>query len=158
MCGSNKKRGKFSGQGHTLGGNGAQDPTDARRAAAEAAERRARAAGGSGKARTQGARSGGARAARTGGGGGSGGGSGAGGGSTGSREARANAAQQRIAANANLSAEKIAELDERRAKDDLIGQIRAICVSRHMDEPFGLPAASVPALKRHLAKLRETNA
>ena len=46
----------------------------------------------------------------------------------------------------------IAELDERRAKDDLI------CASRHLDGPFGLPAASAPALKCHLAKLREPNA
>lgn len=65
------------------------------------------------------------------------------------------AAEQRLAATSGgISAAKAAELDERRAKDDLIGKIRELCHRVGEDEPFGLPSASVDALKRHVTRLR----
>lgn len=127
-----------------------EDPSDVRRAMAEAAEARARRQGGKPSAKAKPKPSSTASSGRGGGAGHAGANS-----SGGNSAARAAAAEQRIQANGNLSAEKLAELDERRAKDDVIGQIRAICAARNMDEPFGLPAASLPALRRRLAKLRE---
>lgn len=63
------------------------------------------------------------------------------------------AAERRAAQGAGkgISSEKAASIAERRQKDDLIGKICHYYSQAGEKEPFGLSAASVDALKKHLA-------
>lgn len=71
------------------------------------------------------------------------------------REAAATAALQRATSgDGGISAEKRAELAERRRKDDLIGRIEHYCRLTGDDVPIGLPAASVDALEKHLQRAK----
>jgi hypothetical protein len=69
------------------------------------------------------------------------------------RAALAEAAEQRARGKqGGLKAETRQEMDVRRKKDEMIGRIRANYQSCNEPEPFGLPAASMDALKKHLAR------
>ena len=69
------------------------------------------------------------------------------------RRALAEAAEQRARGKqGGLKAETRQEMDVRRKKDEMIGRIRANYQSCNEPEPFGLPAASMDALKKHLAR------
>ncbi len=57
-----------------------------------------------------------------------------------------------------MSAEREEELRLRRARDDLIGRIEAMCGALREDPPFGLRAASLEALQKMHARLRERGA
>ena len=81
------------------------------------------------------------------------GGGGAGGTAEGEYGSGAGSAAERRAATQTqgLSSKRSAELAERRQKDDLIGKIVHYYRQAGQKEPFGLPAASVEGLKKHLA-------
>eukprot|EP00735_Rhodelphis_limneticus_P008808 TRINITY_DN2289_c0_g1::TRINITY_DN2289_c0_g1_i1::g.6918::m.6918 TRINITY_DN2289_c0_g1::TRINITY_DN2289_c0_g1_i1::g.6918 ORF type:complete len:205 (+),score=19.88,DUF3275/PF11679.3/1.8e+02,DUF3275/PF11679.3/2.5 TRINITY_DN2289_c0_g1_i1:35-616(+) len=66
------------------------------------------------------------------------------------REQAATAALMRTTATPQgITEEKARELAEKRERDDLLGRIRALLQQVGEDEPFGLAAASTPALRRH---------
>ena len=51
----------------------------------------------------------------------------------------------------NADKEKARKMGERRTKDELVGKIEAHYAAKGEDPPFGLPAASVEVLRKHLA-------
>ena len=54
-----------------------------------------------------------------------------------------------------ISEEQAAKLKERRTKDELIGKITEQTRRLGKEVPFGLATASVDALRKHLALLKE---
>ena len=65
------------------------------------------------------------------------------------------AAMARAQSNTSgISAQRQAQMEQRAQRDALIGKIEAIHASRGTEPPFGLRAASLPALQKQLAMLR----
>ena len=52
----------------------------------------------------------------------------------------------------------ITKLKNRAQRDNLIGRIEAMYASKNQDAPFGLRAASLQALKKHLKSAKESSA
>ena len=73
------------------------------------------------------------------------------------RSTRADAIQRRLADNQTkgLSAEKAEKKKKKREKDNLVGRITAVYRNMGQDPPFGLAAASIPGLKRHLERVQQ---
>eukprot|EP01012_Entosiphon_sulcatum_P017721 TRINITY_DN22465_c0_g1_i1.p1 TRINITY_DN22465_c0_g1~~TRINITY_DN22465_c0_g1_i1.p1 ORF type:complete len:255 (-),score=29.12 TRINITY_DN22465_c0_g1_i1:69-833(-) len=71
------------------------------------------------------------------------------------REMRASAAEARMKGYAGLGEPKAQELDIRRQKAEIIGQIKEQLVRLGGDEPFGLHGMALPKLKQYLADLRQ---
>lgn len=166
LCAKDTTEGTFDSRregGRRLGGAGS-NPADARDRMLAAAEAR-QGAYGTGPTRSAGSSAGASGAAGTGsqgrsasGSSGPGGGGkvgGASGGSAASASAAAEAAERRAAhGGGNISDERAKELAERRQKDDIIGKIRFHYHRLGEDEPIGLPSASIEALKKTLAHVK----
>ena len=67
--------------------------------------------------------------------------------------------QQRAAAAAERRAEDslggTTEAKNRRNRDNLVGRIEALYAGKNKDPPFGLRAASLQALKKHLKTAKD---
>eukprot|EP00499_Haloplacidia_sp_CaronLabIsolate_P005683 CAMPEP_0196791636 /NCGR_PEP_ID=MMETSP1104-20130614/30161_1 /TAXON_ID=33652 /ORGANISM="Cafeteria sp., Strain Caron Lab Isolate" /LENGTH=171 /DNA_ID=CAMNT_0042161999 /DNA_START=15 /DNA_END=530 /DNA_ORIENTATION=+ len=71
------------------------------------------------------------------------------------REAAAAAALARASGNeGGISGTKRQQLEDRRARDELIGKIQHYYAVAGEDPPIGLPAASIDALRRHLERAK----